>query len=272
MMSDISFGQYYPSDSLLHKLDPRFKIVITILLVVGIFLCNTALSIGFAAFCAVIFMLLSKVPVLTYLKNTKPLIPIIIFTFVLNLIYVPGEHVIFSFWKITLYTEAIQTAVFIAFRIVLLVIITSFLTYTTTPTALTNAIEDLLAWLKVFKVDVHSIAMMMSIALRFIPTLIDEINKIINAQKARGADFESGNVITKLKAMVPILVPLFISSFRRAYELANAMECRCYNGGAGRTKLKTMQVSAKDFLALMIVVICFVGFILLNKIRIGGQF
>ena len=257
MMRDISFGQYYPSDSLLHRLDPRFKIVITILLVIGIFLCNTAVSIGFAALCALVFMLVSKVPVTTYLKNAKPLIPIIIFTFILNLIYVP---------------EAVQTAVFIAFRIVLLVIITSFLTYTTTPTALTNAIEDLLKWLKVFKVDVHSIAMMMSIALRFIPTLIDEINKIINAQKARGADFDSGNVIQKLKAMVPILVPLFISSFRRAYELANAMECRCYNGGAGRTKLKTMQVSAKDFIALAVVAVAFAGFILLNKIKIGGMF
>ncbi len=271
-MRDISFGQYYPSHSLLHRLDPRFKIVITILLVVGIFLCNTAVSIGFAALCALIFMLLSKVPISTYLKNIKPLIPIIIFTFILNLIYVPGEHVIFSFWKITLYMEAVQTAVFIAFRIVLLVIITSFLTYTTTPTALTNAIEDLLKWLKVFKVDVHSIAMMMSIALRFIPTLIDEINKIMNAQKARGADFESGNIVKKIKAMVPILVPLFISSFRRAYELANAMECRCYNGGAGRTKLKTMQISAKDFVALFVIVLAFAGFILLNKIKIGGLF
>ncbi|MBR0414398.1 MAG: energy-coupling factor transporter transmembrane protein EcfT [Clostridia bacterium] len=272
MIKDISFGQFYPSESLLHRLDPRFKIIITLILVVGIFLCNSVCSLVFATVIAILLMLLSKVPISTYIKNTKPLIPIILLTFILNLIYVPGENVLWRFWKITITTEAIETAVFIAVRIVLLVIVTSFLTYTTTPTALTAAIEDLLKWLRVFKVDVHSIAMMMSIALRFIPTLIDEINKIINAQKARGADFDSGNVVRKLKAMVPILIPLFISSFRRAYELANAMECRCYNGGEGRTKMKTMHCSAKDFVALGICAIAVAGFVLLNSIKIAGVY
>ena len=272
MMSDISFGQYYPADSVLHRLDPRFKMIMTLLLVVGIFICNSVVSIAFATIATLCIIAISKIPFLTYLKNTKPLIPIIIFTFILNLIYVPGEDVLVKFWKITITSEAIQTALFIALRIVLLVIITSFLTYSTTPTALTAAIEDLLGWLKVFKVDVHSIAMMMSIALRFIPTLIDEINKIINAQKARGADFESGNVFRKLKAMVPILIPLFISSFRRAYELANAMECRCYNGGAGRTKLKTMHAGKKDIAALLICIVMMSGFVLFNYIKIGGKF
>lgn len=272
MLSDISFGQFYPTNSVLHRLDARFKIVITMILVVGVFVCNSVCSLGFAFITVIVFMLLSKVPVLTYLKNTKPIIPILLFTFILNLIYVPGERVIVSLWKFSLTVEAVQTAVFIAFRIILLIVITSFLTYTTTPTALTAAIESLLKWLKFLKVDVHSIAMMMSIAIRFIPTLIDEINKIMNAQKARGADFESGNVIKKLKAMVPILIPLFISSFRRAYELANAMECRCYHGGEGRTKLKTMNAGVKDFIALGISVVCFAGFIVLNSFKIGGVY
>lgn len=271
-MSDITFGQYYPSDSVLHKLDPRFKIIITLILVISMFLCNSVVSMAFAAVSTFIFIFLSKVPLLTYLKNTKPVIPVILLTFILNLIYVPGEHVLFSVWKISVTTEAIQTAVFIAIRIILLVIVTSFLTYTTTPTALTGAIEDLLKWLKVFKVDVHTMSMMMSIALRFIPTLIDEINKIINAQKARGAEFDSGNVIKKLKAMVPILIPLFISSFRRAYELANAMECRCYNGGKGRTKMKTMHASIKDYLALLIAIAVIAGCIAFNYIKIGGLY
>ena len=271
-MGDITFGQYYPSDSVLHRLDPRFKIIITLVLVINMFICNSVASMSFAAVCTIVLIFLSKIPLLTYLKNTKPIIPIIIFTFILNLIYVPGENVLVHFWKISITSEAIQTAVFIAVRIVLLVIITSFLTYTTTPTALTGAIEDLLKWLKVFKVDVHTMSMMMSIALRFIPTLIDEINKIINAQKARGADFDSGNVVKKIKAMVPILIPLFISSFRRAYELANAMECRCYNGGAGRTKLKTMHASLKDCFALMISLIVIGACIALNYIKIGGLY
>lgn len=271
-MIDISFGQYYPSDSFLHRLDPRFKIVLTIILVVIIFVCNSVLSLLFAALISIVLIIVSKIPFITYLKNTKPLIPIIILTFILNLIYVPGKNVIFSVWKFSLTTEAIQTAVFIAIRIVLLVIFTSFLTYTTTPTALTSAIESLLKWLRFFKVDVHSIAMMMTIALRFIPTLIDEINKIINAQKARGADFESGNVVKKIKAMVPILIPLFISSFRRAYELANAMECRCYNGGEGRTKMKRMKASFRDYFSLAFVLAVVAAVVFLNTIKIGGLY
>lgn len=272
MITDISFGQFYPSDSVLHKLDPRFKIIFTISLVVGIFLCNTAFAMGFALLSIFIIILLSKIPLTTYIKNLKPLVPIILLTVVLNLIYVPGGDPVFEFWRIKITTEGIKTAVFVVLRIVCLVLITSFLTYTTTPTSITSAIEDLLKWLRVFKVDIHTFAMMMTIALRFIPTLIDEINKIVNAQKARGADFDSGNIFKKIKAMVPILIPLFISSFRRAYELANAMECRCYNGGEGRTKLKTMSVSYRDFIALFIVAVLIAGFVLLNKFKIYGVF
>ena len=271
-MIDISFGQYYPSASVLHKLDPRIKIILTLLLVIGIFVCNTAISLLLALVFCVFLIVVSKIPLITYLKNIKPLIPIILLTFILNIIYVPGEQVLFHVWKLSITAEALQTAVYIAIRIVLLVIFTSFLTYSTTPTALTGAIESLLGWLKVLKVDVHSIAMMMTIALRFIPTLIDEINKIINAQKARGADFDSGNVIKKLKAMVPILIPLFISSFRRAYELANAMECRCYHGGDGRTKMKTLKAGKRDYFAGVLVILVFAGFILLNQIKIGGLY
>lgn len=270
MITDISFGQYYPSDSVFHKLDPRAKIVITIGLIVGLFLCKSVVSIAFAVVSVIVLMLISKIPLKTFLKNVKPLWPIIVLTIILNLIYIPGEIILLKFWKITITAEAVQTAVFVVVRIICLVIISSFLTYTTTPTALTSAIEDLLKWLKYLKVDIHSIAMMMTIALRFIPTLIDEINKIVNAQKARGADFDSGNIIKKMKAMVPVLIPLFISSFRRAYELANAMECRCYNGGEGRTKLVTTKFSFKDALALLITAILIAGFVLLNKITIGG--
>lgn len=270
MISDISFGQYYPSDSVFHKLDPHFKIVLTTALIVSVFLSKTVVSMAFVVISVFTFILVSKIPVKTFLKNVKPLLPIIILTIILNLIYMPGKHILVSFWKITITAEAIQTALFVAVRIICLVIITSFLTYTTTPTALTSAIEDLLKWLKYLKVDIHSIAMMMTIALRFIPTLIDEINKIVNAQKARGADFDSGNIIKKMKAMVPVLIPLFISSFRRAYELANAMECRCYNGGEGRTKLRTTKCSAKDFVSLFLTAAIIAGIVLLNKIKICG--
>ena len=270
MISDISFGQYYPSDSFFHRLDPRFKIIFTIALVVGMFLCNTVLSFAFAFLVILIFIFISKIPLITYLKNLKPLIPILLLTLILNLIYVPGTHIVLQFWVIKITTEGIKTAAFVACRIVGLVIITSFLTYTTTPTSITSAIESLLKWLKVFKVDIHIFAMMMTIALRFIPTIIDEINKIVNAQKARGADFDSGNVIRKIKAMVPVLIPLFISSFRRAYELANAMECRCYNGGDGRTKLKTMHITYKDFVSSFFVIAIIAALVLLNRFKIFG--
>ncbi len=269
-MNDISFGQYYPSDSFLHSLDPRFKIIFTIALVVGMFVCNTVLSFAFAFLVILVLIFISKIPLLTYLKNLKPLIPIILLTVILNLIYVPGKNIILHFWIINITTEGLKTAAFVTLRIIGLVIITSFLTYTTTPTSITSAIESLLKWLKLFKVDIHIFAMMMTIALRFIPTLIDEINKIVNAQKARGADFDSGNIIRKVKAMVPVLIPLFISSFRRAYELANAMECRCYNGGEGRTKLKTMQITYKDFISLFFVIAIIAALILLNKLKILG--
>ena len=270
MITDISFGQYYPSDSFFHRLDPRFKIIFTIALVVAMFLCNTVLSFAFAFVVILTFIFISKIPLITYLKNLKPLIPIILLTVILNLIYVPGNDVVLKFWVITVTTEGIKTAAFVACRIVGLVIITSFLTYTTTPTSITSALESLLKWLKVFKVDINIFAMMMTIALRFIPTLIDEINKIVNAQKARGAEFDSGNIVKKMKAMVPVLIPLFISSFRRAYELANAMECRCYNGGKGRTKLKTMQITYKDFVSLFFVIVIIAALVVLNRFKIFG--
>lgn len=270
MFTDISFGQYYPSDSFFHSLDARFKIVITIALVVAMFLCKSVVSVAFAVAVIIAFIFISKIPFLTYLKNIKPLWPIILLTVILNLIYLPGERVLFSFWKISVTAEALQAAIFVVIRIICLVIITSFLTYTTTPTALTGAIEGLLGWLKYLKIDIHSVAMMMTIALRFIPTLIDEINKIVNAQKARGAEFDSGNIIKKVKALIPVFIPLFISSFRRAYDLANAMECRCYNGGDGRTKLKTSSVHLRDILSLLTVAVFITGIIFLNFVKIGG--
>ena len=248
VLRDITFGQYYESNSLLHKTDPRFKIVILILLIVFIFLAKNAFSLGFAAAAMAAVMLISRVPLRLYLKNMKAILPVLLFTAVINLFYGDGGRVLFSVWKLTVNTEGVYRAVFMAVRIILLILISSALTYTTTPNDLTDAIESLLSPLKYvgLKSAVHTLAMMMTIALRFIPTLTEEAEKIMNAQKARGADLENGRLSERVKALIPILIPLLISSVRRAYELAEAMECRCYNGGEGRTRMKQMHLKACD--------------------------
>ncbi len=268
MIKDITIGQYYKADSVLHKCDPRTKLILTIAFIVVIFLCKNFFSLGLMAALTVVSMLISKVPVKMFLKSMKPIVPLVLLTAILNIFYTTGGEVLLSFWKITIRDKAIFTAIFIAIRIFCLIIISSLLTYTTTPTMLTDGIEKLLKpldfILKPFNFRVHTLAMMMTLALRFIPTLIEEIDKIMNAQKARGADLESGGIIERAKALIPIIIPLFVSSFRRAYELAFAMDCRCYTGGDGRTRMKRMKFSLCDLFVFLSFIIIFAGIIFLN--------
>lgn len=265
MLKDITFGQFYDSNSVIHRVDARVKILLLIFLIVLIFVSQNLVSLMFATLCVVALILLSKVPFKMYLKNMKAILPVLIFTAIINLFYGSEGTVLLSFWKFTITTAGLYKSFFMAQRIVLLIISSSVLTYTTTPNDLTDAIESLLSPLKFvgLKNAVHTLAMMMTIALRFIPTLIEEAEKIMNAQKARGADLENGKLIERVKALIPILIPLLVSSVRRAYELAEAMECRCYNGGEGKTRMKQMKLSVLDLysgLASIVVLVCIVVF------------
>ncbi len=263
MISDITIGQYFPGNSLLYKMDARMKIVLTMLLLVSIFICKNFFSLGAVVLLTVIIVAISKVPVKTVLKSIKPLAVIIIFTSVLNLFYGEGEALL-QLGRLKITYSGIETAIFMAVRIIALVVLSSILTYTTSPTELTDALERLLKPLKVLKIDVHAISMTMTIALRFIPTLIEEIQKITAAQKSRGAQMDSGNIISRVKALIPVIIPLFVSSFRRAGELAYAMECRCYRGGQGRTKMKTVKMETRDYIAFVIVILFIVSLVLMN--------
>lgn len=263
MISDITIGQYFPGNSIVHKMDARMKIILILLLIVTIFLCKNIISLTAIIICAFALVLVSKIPVKTVLKSIKPLAVIILITAILNLFYGEGEPLV-QLGRLKITANGIETAVFMAVRIITLVVISSLLTYTTSPTELTDALERLLKPLKLIKIDIHSIAMTMTIALRFIPTLIEEIEKIMSAQKSRGADMDSGGLIHRAKALIPVLIPLFVSAFRRAGELAYAMECRCYRGGEGRTKMKVMKFSARDFIALGCVTAFMAGIILIN--------
>ena len=253
MLKDITFGQYFESNSLVHRLDPRTKMLLLIFDVVFLFLAKNMISLLVCAALITLIMVLSGVPFKMFLKNIKTILPIIIFTTVINLFYGSGE-VIFSLWRFTVTTGGIYRAVFMAVRIILLILLSSVLTYTTTPNDITDAIESLLSFLRIFglRSAVHMLAMMMTIALRFIPTLVEETEKIINAQKARGADLENGKLFDRIRALIPILIPLLISSVRRAYELAEAMECRCYNGGVGRVRMKQLSYTCFDLWAAII--------------------
>ncbi len=268
MIKDITIGQYYKSNSVLHRCDPRTKLVLTIAFIVLIFICKNFYAMGLMLILTLTSMLVSKVPVKMFLKSMKPIIPLVLLTAILNVFYTSGGNVLVSFWKITITDKAVFTALFIALRIFCLIIISSLLTYTTTPTVLTDGIEKLLKpldfILKPFNFRVHTLAMMMTLALRFIPTLIEEIDKIMNAQKARGADLESGGIMQRAKALIPIIIPLFVSSFRRAYELAFAMDCRCYTGGDGRTRMKKMKFSLSDLWVFIIFAMVCAGIIFLN--------
>lgn len=250
MLKDITLGQYFPVDSVVHRMDARFKIAITVLFMVILFWGQHATSLAAGILFVCIAMICSKIPPKMVLRSVKPIVPVLIFTGVLDLLFIKDGEVLWSWKFITLTTGGVQTAAFIILRIVLLIAGTSLLTYTTSPIVLTDAIEALLSPLKKLHLPVHELAMMMTIALRFIPTLIEETDKIMAAQKARGADLESGGLIQRAKALVPILIPLFVSAFRRAFELALAMECRCYHGGEGRTRLRELKSAPRDYIAL----------------------
>jgi len=262
MLNDITLGQYFPGESAIHKLDPRMKVIIAAIYITAIFLASELYILAAVFAVNIIIILLSRIPFVIILKALKPLIFIMAFTFVINVFWVSGENLLFEVGFISVYSDGLIYAVFLVARIISLVSATSvFITYTTSPTMLTDAIERLLAPLKKIKVPVQEFALMMSLALRFIPTLIDETEKIINAQKARGADFYSGNILRRAKALIPVLIPLIVSAFRRADELAAAMECRCYRVGEGRTKMKRLKYAARDYAALALAALFIAGVI-----------
>lgn len=263
MISDITIGQYFPGNSPIHKMDPRMKILLTIALVVSIFICKNVISLALFIVASIIIIAVSKIPFKVVGKSIKPLAVIILITALLNIFYGKGEPLV-ELGRLKITQSGIETAIFMAIRIIILVVISSLLTYTTSPTQLTDALERLLKPLKLIKVDVHAISMTMTIALRFIPTLVEEVEKIMSAQKSRGAEMDSGGLIHRAKALVPVLIPLFVSSFRRANELAYAMECRCYRGGEGRTKMKIMKMQARDYISLVVVIILIALIVLFN--------
>lgn len=252
MLKDITLGQFFPGHSAIHRMDPRTKLILTIVYIVALFVAQNWISylvmMAFLVFC----IWLSKIPPKSILRGMKPLVFILVFTAVLNLFYTDGGVELVRFGSLAITSEGLKRAIFMIWRILMLISGTFLLTYTTSPISLTDGLESLLNPLKRIHVPVHELSMMMSIALRFIPTLIEETDKIMNAQKARGADFETGSIIQRAKALVPILVPLFISAFRRADELATAMECRCYQGGEGRTKMKLLRFSRVDLYAFSV--------------------
>lgn len=264
MIKDITIGQYFPGKSAIHRLDPRIKILLTALYIVMLFLPNGFLGLALGAIYLIIAFLLSGIPVKMMLKSIKPILPIIIFTGLLNLFFLDGGTVLLSLGFIKITSEGIHTMLFMAIRIIFLICGTSLLTYTTSPITLTDAIERILSPLQKIKIPAHEIAMMMTIALRFIPTLIEETDKIMSAQKARGADLESGSFLQRAKALVPILIPLFVSAFRRAEELALAMECRCYHGGEGRTRMRQLKTTRLDYIAIAFTALFIAAIVALN--------
>lgn len=259
------FGQYYEGNSLIHKADPRIKLICSILFIIVIFMAKSFAAFAFLTLFSMIVIMLTGIPLGKFIKGLKPILFIMAFTVVINVFWYKGDNLLFEFYFIKIYLEGIINAVLIALRIVLLIAGTSaLLTYTTTPLALTDGLESLLSPLKVLKVPVHDFSMMMTIALRFIPTLTEETHKIMNAQKARGADFTSGSLIKRAKSLVPILIPLLVSAFRRAEELADAMECRCYTGGNGRTRMNILRTSPSDFLFVFVLIALGAVVVLLN--------
>jgi energy-coupling factor transport system permease protein len=257
-LKDITLGQYFPGNTIIHRLDPRAKLLCTILYIVALFLAKSAAAYGVLIAVLAVYILISKIKLSALFKGLKPILFLVILTGLLNLFYTPGDPLWqWGFLKIS--AQGIRAAVFMILRIVMLICCTFLLTYTTSPIMLTDGLENLLGPLKKLKVPVHELSMMMSIALRFIPTLIEETDKIMSAQRARGADFETGNLFQKAKALIPLLVPLFVSSFRRADELAIAMECRCYHGGEGRTRLKELRYASRDGVVLSFSVLLCAG-------------
>lgn len=252
MLKDMTLGQFFPGNSILHRLDPRMKLALTVLYIVTIFLAKNVFCYLALLVSAVLLVIVSRLSLKVVLRGLRPILFILAFTMILNILFTEGEVSLFSFWGITVYKEGIIRALLMALRVVVLVTGTSvFLTYTTSPIVLTDAIESVLSPLKKIRVPVHDFAMMLTIALRFIPTLVEETEKIMNAQKARGAAFDTGNIFRRAKALIPVIIPLLVSSFGRADELATAMECRCYRGDVGRTRFVRMHLRARDIGALL---------------------
>lgn len=264
MLKDITLGQYFPGNSIIHRLDPRTKLLFLVVYIAALFVAASWISYGLMLSFMIFVIAVSKIPVKSILRGMKPLVFILAFTAILNIFFTGGETVLVKFWGLSITKEGIIRAVFMISRIMMLITGTFLLTYTTSPIALTDGLESLLGPLKKIHLPVHELSMMMCIALRFIPTLIEETDKIMSAQKARGADFETGNIFKRVRALVPILVPLFISAFRRADELATAMECRCYQGGKGRTKMKLLRYHRADLLAFLTAIALLAGTIVLR--------
>ena len=266
MIRDITIGQHFPGSSLVHRFDPRLKLVLTIAYIAVLFAASNPLGLALSVLFLTAMYLVAQIPLKMIGRSLKPILPIILFTAVLNIFFVSGEgEPLFRWSFITIYAEGIRYAVIMGVRVAALIAGTSLLTYTTSPIVLTDAIEALLRPLNKLRFPVHELAMMMSIALRFIPTLIEETDKIMNAQKARGAMLDTGKLTERVKALVPVLIPLFISAFRRADELAMAMECRCYRGGEGRTRLKVLRCCRQDYIDLAFCIVCF-GVILASRL------
>ena len=254
MIRDITLGQYYPADSVLHRLDPRVKLCGTLVYVISLFLFQSFSGYIVATVFLASMIILSHVPVKFMLRGLKAIFILLLFTAILNIFMTPGRE-IFSLWKISVTIEGLRIAAFLAIRLIYLIVGSSIMTLTTTPSSLTDGLEKGLGWMRHLKIPVHEIAMMMSIALTFIPVLLEETDKIMKAQQARGADFESGNILRRVRALVPILVPLFVSAFRRANDLAIAMESRCYHGGEGRTKMRPLKYAARDIAAYAVLLV-----------------
>lgn len=263
MVRDITLGQFMPGKSIIHRMDARSKILLLIASIVFIFLCKNFASLFVMTVFSLMVIFMTRISFIKYLKSLKVILVVILLTGLLNLFYGSGD-VLWQWWKLQITTGGVYNAIFVIVRIAILMMISAVLTYTTSPTDLTDALERLMKPLSVFHVKTHEIAMMMTIALRFIPVLLEETDKIMNAQKARGADMDNGNVFHRVKALIPVLIPLFVSSFRRANDLAMAMECRCYNGGNNRTRMRVLHFTYVDLLAAIFSVIAFAGVICLN--------
>ena len=272
MLNDITLGQYFTGDSLIHKLDPRTKLITAFVFVIAVFCAKGILGLSLLILASLLLVFFSKISFKVVLKGLKPIIMVLLFTMILNVFLTKSsaEEPIFKFYFLTVYKDGLWRAFYMVLRVIVLIIGSSVLiSYTTSPIMLTDAIETLFAPLKKIKIPVHEFAMMMSIALRFIPTLMEETDKIMNAQKARGADFSNGSIIKRAKALVPILIPLFVSSFKRAEDLAMAMECRCYRGGEGRTRLIKLEFHTRDILFMSVFAVLVFSVFVLNKIPFG---
>lgn len=265
LLNNITLGRFFPGNSFIHKLDPRVKILLMIVLLFTVFLSANYLSLFVNFFAIMLFVSLTKINLRTYLKSMKFILFVVLFTGMLNIFYAKGTA-IFKLGVFVITDEGLNNSIFVSMRLIMLILVSSLLTFTTSPTSLTYAIERLIRPLAKFKIKTHELAMMMTIALRFIPTLLEETDKIIDAQKSRGANMETGNILNRIKSFVPVLVPLFVSSFRRAYDLALAMECRCYKGGEGRTCMKILRIGSNDIWAILIVFGLLVFVLIINSL------